>query len=85
MNDYCLRLRFDDGVEGVVDIAEQVDFEGVFKPMRDLEFFRRVKINQVWGTIEWPGKIDFDPEVLHEEVTGQVMSGRYENRELVEA
>ena len=29
-----LRLRFDDGVEGVVDIAEMIEFHGVFEPLR---------------------------------------------------
>jgi len=68
---YRLRLRFDDGVEGELDISEQIPFDGVFEPMRDLTFFRRVRLNRVWGTIEWPGGIDLDPEVLHEEITGE--------------
>lgn len=81
---YRLLLRFEDGVEGVVDIASQISFEGVFKPMRDPEFFQRVRINRTWGTIEWPGKIDFDPETLYEEVTGRSLVREYMN-ELVEA
>jgi hypothetical protein len=69
--DYRLRLRFEDGVDGVIDISEQVSFDGVFKSMKDLEFFKRVRINKTWGTIEWPGKIDLDPEVLYEEIVGR--------------
>ena len=69
--EYRLRLRFEDGVEGVIDIASQITFEGVFKPMKNLEFFKQVRISRTWGTIEWPGKIDFDPETLYEEITGR--------------
>ena len=68
---HCLRLRFEDDVEGVIDIAAQIKFDGIFKPMKDLDFFQRVRINRTWSKIEWPGKIDFDPEALYEEITGR--------------
>jgi len=29
-------LRFEDGVEGVVDLAPHISFDGVFEPLRDL-------------------------------------------------
>ncbi|MFH0766210.1 MAG: DUF2442 domain-containing protein [Calditrichota bacterium] len=82
---YRLRLQFENGVEGVLDIARQVNFEGVFKPLANLEFFKRVRINKTWGTIEWPGKIDLDPEVLYEEVTGKPLAWAGKYREVVEA
>ncbi len=83
--DYRLKLLFDDGVAGVIDIAEQVSFEGVFRPMKNLDFFKRVRINRTWGTIEWPGKIDFDPEVLYEEITGKVPVSSREEAKLAHA
>jgi hypothetical protein len=33
--DYRLRLRFEDGVEGDVDIADMIRFEGLFAPLKD--------------------------------------------------
>jgi len=74
LGDYRLRLRFDDGIEGELDISEQIPFDGVFEPLKDLMFFRRVHLNRIWGTIEWPGGIDLDPEVLHEEITGKTVA-----------
>ena len=35
LSDYCLHLQFDDGVEGVVDLASHLSFRGVFEPLRD--------------------------------------------------
>ena len=34
-----LFLRFEDGVEGEVDVASLVKFEGVFAPLKNREFF----------------------------------------------
>ena len=44
LDGYRLRLRFEDGVEGVVDVAELIPFDGVFAPLRDRVFFERVSI-----------------------------------------
>jgi hypothetical protein len=30
--DYCLHLRFEDGLEGEVDVAVLIQFEGIFAP-----------------------------------------------------
>jgi hypothetical protein len=70
LNDYRLRIQFDDGVEGIVDVAQRVSFKGVFAPLRDLTEFRRVKVNPEIGTIAWPNGADLDPVVLYSLVTG---------------
>lgn len=41
---YRLRLRFDDGARGIVDVSRRVPFDGVFAPLRDPEYFRRVRV-----------------------------------------
>lgn len=38
---YRLSLRFEDGVEGEVDLSTVVPFEGVFAPLRDPTVFAR--------------------------------------------
>jgi len=38
---YRLRLRFDDGAEGEIDIQKMTTFEGVFEPLKDPDFFSR--------------------------------------------
>lgn len=72
---YRLRLRFDDGVEGVIDVAQEVPFQGIFEPLRDPDFFRQVQVVPDIGTIVWPNGADLDPLVLYSHVTGQPVAG----------
>ena len=65
-----LRLTFDDGVEGIVNVAETVQFTGVFEPLRDPDFFKQVKVNRELGTVQWPNDADLDTDVLYAKVTG---------------
>ena len=71
LNGFRLRLRFDDGVEGTVDVSARVPFDGVFAPLRDPEFFRRVRVDAELGTIVWPNGADLDPVTLYSLVTGK--------------
>ena len=64
---YRLNLRFDDGVEGEVDLSDLVG-EGVFAAWRDPAEFRKVFIDPQSHTVAWPGDIDLCPESLHAEV-----------------
>lgn len=63
-----LQLRFDDGVEGVVDLSAHVG-KGVFAAWRDVEFFKRVRLGE-FGELVWDGDIDLCPDALYLEVTG---------------
>jgi hypothetical protein len=74
LDGYRLHLRFEDGVEGVVDIATLVRFEGVFLPLRDRATFEKVRVHPELGTIIWPNGADLDPDVLYAEVTSQPIS-----------
>lgn len=70
-----LRLRFEDGAEGVVDVSELVEFRGVFAPLEDRDYFAQVSVNPDIGTICWPSGADLDPDVLYAAITGQVIDG----------
>ena len=70
---YRLRLKFDDGTEGDVDIAAHVSFVGVFAPLRDPAMFRQVRVEPEYGTIVWPNGADLDPFVLHEWAQGRTI------------
>ena len=67
---YRLRLRFDDGSEGEIDVRTTTTFEGVFEPLNDPGFFSQVRVDEDAGTIVWPNGADLDPLVLHSKVTG---------------
>ncbi|MBE9202645.1 DUF2442 domain-containing protein [Synechocystis salina LEGE 06099] len=66
LKNYKLYLRFEDNQDGIVDIQKQVEFTGVFEPLKDLEYFAQVKVNPELGTIQWPNGADLDPDVLYE-------------------
>ena len=68
--DHRLRVAFDDGTEGVVDVAEMVQFTGVFEPLREPEFFAKAIGNAELGTVCWPNKADLDSDVLYAKVAG---------------
>jgi hypothetical protein len=70
LGDYRLHLRFEDGVEGVVDLAHHLSFRGVFEPLRDPAWFARVRVDRELGTVVWPNGADLDPDVLYGRLTG---------------
>jgi len=72
---YRLRLRFDDGARGIVDVSRRVPFDGVFAPLRDPEYFRRVRVDPELGTVVWPNGADLDPVVLYSLATGKPVPG----------
>ncbi len=73
LDGYRLRLRFEDGVEGVIDVSQLVPFTGVFAPLRDRTEFLSVRVNPELGTLCWPGGADLDPDVLYSLVTGEAL------------
>jgi hypothetical protein len=62
---YRLRLTFNDGTIKEIDLDEELSGP-VFEPLRDVQFFSKVRLNQDTGTIEWPNGADFAPEFLSE-------------------
>ena len=70
VGDYRLHLRFEDGVEGVVDLARHMTFRGVIEPLRDHEYFAQVRVDAGLGTVVWPNGADLDPDVPYGRVTG---------------
>jgi hypothetical protein len=65
-----LHVTFDDGTNGIVDVAQMVQFTGVFEPLRNPEFFDKVAVNSELGTVYWPNNADLDSDVLYANVTG---------------
>lgn len=65
-----LRLRFEDGAEGVVDFSGR-HWRGVFEPLADPAYFARVQLDEESGTIVWPNGADMAPETLYLWATGR--------------
>jgi hypothetical protein len=64
---YCIWIRFDDGLEGEIDLRHLVG-KGVFKAWRSTEFFNQVRVDPKSDTVAWGEDIDLDPYVLREKV-----------------
>ncbi|MCX6627118.1 MAG: DUF2442 domain-containing protein [Candidatus Solibacter sp.] len=73
LGDYRLHLRFEDGVEGAVDLAPHLSFRGVFEPLRDPAYFAQVRVDLVLGTVAWPNGADVDPNVLYGRIAGTLI------------
>ena len=66
---FCIWLRYQDGVEGEVDLSELAG-KGVFTAWLDRGFFENVRIGEL-GEIAWSDEIDLCPEALYLEITGR--------------
>jgi hypothetical protein len=64
---YRLSIRFEDGVEGEVDLTDLVG-KGVFSAWTDPVEFAKVSIDPQTHTVTWPGGIDLCPESLYQDV-----------------
>jgi hypothetical protein len=65
VGDYVVRVRFDDGTNGDVDLSYLADYGGVFEPLREVGFFRQLRADPEAGTIVWPNQADIAPETLY--------------------
>jgi hypothetical protein len=63
---YWIRATFSDGAIKEIDLSEVLAAGGVFTPIYERrEIFEQVGVNPESGTVEWPGEVDLDPEVLY--------------------
>ena len=64
LNDYNLELTFENNEIKIFDLKPYLD-TGLFKTLKDEKIFKMVTVS--YDTIQWPNKVDLDPEVLYEE------------------
>lgn len=70
LEDHRIRATFSDGAVKEIDLGDLLAAGRVFAPIHEhREVFEQVAVNHESGTVEWPGEVDLDPEVLY---------GRYE-------
>jgi len=69
VRDFVIHLRFDDGVEGDVNLQNELEGE-IFQPLKDPSYFRQFTIYKELFTISWPNGADFAPEFLYEKLKG---------------
>ena len=64
VEDYKIRVRFDDGAVKLVNIEPYTKRGGVFEALKDKSFFKRFFVDL--NTICWPNGADIAPERLYE-------------------
>jgi len=65
VDDYILRVSFDDGTEQVIDFQPVLAGQ-LLAPLQDLASFNGVQIDPEVHTLVWPNGADFDPATLHD-------------------
>ncbi len=61
-----IRASFSDSSVKDIDLSELLARGGVFAPICERrEMFEQVRVNPETRTVEWPGEVDLDPEVLY--------------------
>jgi hypothetical protein len=71
IQDYWPELTFSDGRQARLEFQDRsVGRGGIFAPLEDLEFFKRVRVGPEIGTLVWPNEVDSCPAVLYSEATG---------------
>jgi uncharacterized protein DUF2442 len=71
IRNYLLYLRFENGVEGEVDISQIIPFTGVFSKLRNPNYFSTVHVSKDLGTIVWDNGADLSPSYLYSIITSK--------------
>ncbi len=68
---YRIWLRYDDGVQGEVDLSDLAG-HGVFHVWTDPAVFRAVRLGR-HGAIEWSPELDLCPDAMYLRLTGKTV------------
>ena len=75
-SNYTLWLKFDDGLEGSVNLGDLVLTES-FLAISDEETFARVAIDPISSAPTWTGGIKLDPEALYRDLENRTYAARH--------
>ena len=66
--DYGLKVRFVDGLEGVVRMKKMLwsSNAGVFEALRDISIFSQAHV--LLGAVTWPGELDLAPDAMYDAI-----------------
>jgi len=64
---YKLTLLFSDGKKKIVDLNDIIkDAKGILLPLKNIEYFKQVTLDDCQFTICWPNGADLCPDMLYE-------------------
>lgn len=65
VSEYKIKVRFENGEVRLIDLGPHLSGP-VFEPLKDLSFFKSLKVNTDIDTVTWPNNADFSPDFLYE-------------------
>jgi hypothetical protein len=72
IDNYRIRLTFEDGSSGIADLSEYPNKNNVFRLFLDMNYFRNFRIE--YGTLIWGDEeLDIAPETLYTIATGKAI------------
>jgi hypothetical protein len=67
IKDYKLKLVFSDEMVKIVDLENMIKRSaGIFSPLKNLDYFKQVALDDCRLSICWPNGADICPDVLYE-------------------
>ena len=75
VRDFVVWVKFSDGVEGEIDLREELSGP-ILEPLRDVNVFQRFIIHPELQTIVWENDADFSPEFLHDKAQQERLTPR---------
>ncbi|MCJ2138856.1 DUF2442 domain-containing protein [Methylobacterium sp. E-066] len=73
-----LRVTFDDGIAGILDLSDSIATGAIFAPLRDEAYFRTVAVGDQGRTFGWNldavgHEIDFCPDATRIRIETQIV------------
>lgn len=65
VSEYKLLLTFEDDSVKLVDLERELDGE-IFEPLKDINYFKTVRVNPDLDTIVWENGADMSPDYLYQ-------------------
>lgn len=65
--DYIIWLKFNDGIEGEVNLKDEL-WGPMFEQLKDVQRFKKVYVHPELHTIVWENGADFSPEFLYNQL-----------------
>jgi hypothetical protein len=65
VGEYTVSLRFSDGVQGHIDLSDQL-WGAMFEPLKDKALFSQLRVDPEVPVLVWPNGADLSPEFIYE-------------------
>jgi hypothetical protein len=65
VRNYTIWLKFSDGVEGQIDLENEL-YGPMFEPLKNMDEFRKFSVHPELHTLVWQNGADISPEFLHD-------------------